>query len=265
MPSPLPGHPFYRNGLRLTKAEAQRPQSCNPCHQGAGYIQWEAWSHSKHGVIYSIEGDTGRAPTCQTCHMQGGDHNVITGWGELAVLPGNQDPEWAQYREAMFKYLQAVDPEGKPTPGMEGILSLKMLRGSLEERSVQREKMTRTCTQCHSRSYAVKHLNNTDQLIKETDKLMAQAIETVGDLYKRGILRPEKGQLNYPNIGMLYEARTPVEQTLRKMLISERADVIHGAFHMDPWFVTEGQAALKKSLLEIKHEAREMIRQAGSK
>ena len=36
---------------------------------------------------------------------------MITGWGELAVLPGNQDPEWAQYREAIFKYLQAMDPE----------------------------------------------------------------------------------------------------------------------------------------------------------
>ncbi len=249
---------------KFSKAEAQRPQSCNPCHQGLNYVQWDAWSHSKHGVIYSVEGDTGRAPTCQTCHMQEGDHSVMTGWGELALLTEGNDPEWAKYRSTIFKYLHALDPKGNPTPGLEGILSIKMLRGSLKEWTGQREKMIQTCTRCHSRSYAKMHLENADQLIKETDKLSAQAIETVADLYRRGILRPDKGQLNYPNIGIMYESRTLIELTLQKMLIEDRTSVIHGAFHMDPWFVTDGQAALKKSLLEIQLLAREMSQEAGA-
>ena len=95
---------------------------------------------------------------------------------------------------------------------------------------------------------------------------MAQAIETVADLYQRGILRAEKGQPAYPNLGVLYEARTPIEQDLYRMIIDQRGVLVHGAFHMDPSMVTgEGQAGLKQSLLDIRQQAGEMIRQAGSK
>lgn len=244
---------------KFSRAEAKRPEACLPCHQGVGYIQWDAWSHSKHGVIYAIEGDTGRAPSCRTCHMQAGDHGVMTGWGELAVLTESDDPAWQQDRAAIFKYLQAFDPDGNPTPVLEGALGAKMLRSSAKEWSDQRDRMTRTCTQCHSPSYARKALDHSDQLIRQTDRLVARAIETVADLYRRGILQPETGQPAYPNLGMLYEARTPIEQRLYRMVIDERGAVIHGAFHMDPCYVTwEGQGALKNSLLEIQAMAREM-------
>ena len=253
-------------GHTFSKAEARHPQACTPCHQGASYIQYDAWSRSKHGVIYAIEGDSGRAPTCQTCHMQKGDHAVITAWGELALLTDKHDAQWARYRTAIFKYLHALDAQGKPTPGLDAILSAKMLRGSLEQWTAEREKMIRTCSQCHGRNFARQNLEDTDRMLKEADKLVAQAIETVADLYRRGILRAEKGQPAYPNLGVLYEARTPIEQDLYRMIIDQRGVLVHGAFHMDPCFVTwEGQAALKQSLLSIRQQAKEMIRQAGSK
>ena len=251
---------------KFSKAEARRPQSCSPCHQGASYIQWDAWSKSKHGVIYAIEGDTGRAPTCQTCHMQKGDHAVLTAWGELALLTDKDDPEWARNRAAIFKYLGVYDADGNPTPGLDAVLSAKMLRSSRAQWSDQREKMIRTCAQCHSGNFAKTHLENTDQLLKEADGMVSQAIETVADLYRRGFIRPDKGQPNYPNLGVLYEARTPIEQDLYRMIIDQRGVLVHGAFHMDPCFVTwEGQAALKQSLLSIRHQAGEMIRQVESK
>lgn len=250
---------------KFSKVEAQNPQACNPCHQSASYIQYDAWSRSKHGVIYAIEGDSGRAPTCQTCHMQKGDHAVITAWGELALLTDKHDPEWAAYREAIFKYLHAYDAKGNPTPGLDGVLAAKMMRSSREEWSAEREKMTDTCAQCHGRTYAKQQLDGTDQLLKAADKKVSQAIETVADLYRRGILRAGKGQMNYPNIGLLYEAPTPIEQELYHMLIVQRALTVHGAFHNDPVQVTEGQAGLQRSLLDIRQQAKEMIRQAGSK
>lgn len=251
---------------KFSKAEARRPRSCSPCHQGASYIQWDAWSNSKHGVIYAIEGDTGRAPTCQDCHMQNGDHAVMTAWGELALLTDKDDPEWARCRAAIFKYLGVYDADGNPTPGLDAVLSAKMLRSSRAKWSDQREKMIRTCTQCHSRGFAQKHLENTDQLLKEADSQVSQAIETVADLYRRGIIRADKGQPNYPNLGVLYEARTPIEQDLYRMIIDQRGVLVHGAFHMDPCFVTwEGQAALKQSLLDIRQQAEELIRRAGTK
>ncbi len=249
---------------KFSKAEARRPRSCNPCHQAASYIQWEAWSKSKHGVIYAIEGDSGRAPTCQTCHMQQGDHSVITAWGELALLIDNHDPEWAGYREAIFKYLHAYDPQGHPTPGLDGVLAAKMMRSSPEQWAAEREKMTVTCTRCHGRTFAKTHLQNTDRLLKEADGKVAQAIETVADLYRRGILRADEGQMSYPNIGLLYEAPTPIEQELYHMLIVERGVTVHAAFHQNPVYVTEGQAGLQKSLLDIQQQAKEMIRQAES-
>jgi hydroxylamine dehydrogenase len=251
---------------KFSKAEAQRPQSCSPCHQGASYIQWDAWSKSKHGVIYAIEGDTGRAPTCQTCHMEEGDHGVLTAWGELALLTDKDDPDWARSRAAIFKYLGVYDADGNPTPGLDAVLSAKMLRSSHAQWSDQRDKMIRTCSQCHSGNFAKTHLENTDQLLKEADGMVSQAIETVADLYRRGIIRPGKGQPNFPNLGVLYEARTPIEQDLYRMIIDQRGVLVHGAFHMDPCFVTwEGQAALKQSLLSIRHQAGEMIRQADSR
>jgi hydroxylamine dehydrogenase len=252
-------------GHKFSKAEAQHPQACNPCHQGASYIQFDAWSRSKHGVIYAIEGDSGRAPTCQTCHMQEGDHAVMTAWGELALLTDKQDPQWARYRAAIFKYLHALDAQGNPTPGLDAILSAKMLRGSLAQWTAEREKMIRTCGQCHSRKFARQNLEDTDRMLKEADGLVAQAIETVADLYRRGILKAEKGQPAYPNLGVLYEARTPIEQDLYRMIIDQRGVLVHGAFHMDPSMVTgEGQAGLKQSLLDIRQQAKEMIRQAES-
>ena len=70
------------------KSEAQDPRACQTCHMGFDHPQWEMWSTSKHGTIWQIEGkDSKRAPTCQTCHMTGGDHNVITSWGFLALAP----------------------------------------------------------------------------------------------------------------------------------------------------------------------------------
>ena len=48
------------------------------------------YSSSKHGVRNALK-QTGAipehsaAPTCQTCHMQEGNHEVRTAWGFLAV------------------------------------------------------------------------------------------------------------------------------------------------------------------------------------
>jgi hypothetical protein len=39
------------------------------------------------------------APTCQTCHMDKGHHDVDTPWGFLAVrLPLSEDKQWVADR-----------------------------------------------------------------------------------------------------------------------------------------------------------------------
>jgi len=77
--------------------EARQPQACQTCHMGFDHPQWEMYSSSKHGVRYLLKQnktlpETVAAPTCQTCHMQKGNHAVKTAWGFLAVrLPMPED------------------------------------------------------------------------------------------------------------------------------------------------------------------------------
>jgi hydroxylamine dehydrogenase len=79
----------------FSKKEAQQPQACETCHMGFDHPQWEMYSTSKHGTIWQIEGKGGkRAPTCQTCHMSGGDHKVMTSWGFLALRLPEVDKDW---------------------------------------------------------------------------------------------------------------------------------------------------------------------------
>jgi hydroxylamine dehydrogenase len=84
--------------------EAKQPQACETCHMGFDHAQWEMYSSSKHGVRYDLKQRKvlpadAAAPTCQTCHMQEGNHEVRTAWGFLAVrLPLPTDPRWAADR-----------------------------------------------------------------------------------------------------------------------------------------------------------------------
>ncbi len=80
--------------------EARSPQACETCHMGFDHPQWEMYSASKHGVRNELKQKhllpaNAAAPTCQTCHMQEGNHEVRTAWGFLAVrLPLPEDKTW---------------------------------------------------------------------------------------------------------------------------------------------------------------------------
>lgn len=249
---------------KFSKAEAKKPEACRTCHMGFDHPQWEMWSNSKHGSIYAIEGDSGRAPTCQTCHMADGDHGVITSWGFLALRLPEDDQEWMGYRATILKGLHVLDPDGKPTARLDVVKAGKVARLTKEEWQASRDKMLANCGKCHSSGYAKAQLAEADQMIKEADKLMAQAIEIVADLYKRGIIKPEAGKAAYPDMLTFYDAMTPIEQTLYVMFLEHRMRAFQGAFHMNPDYVTwYGLAELKKDLVEIKEEAERMIKASG--
>lgn len=199
---------------KFSKAEAQRPEACRTCHMGFDHPQWEMWSSSKHGVIYLTEGDTGRAPKCQTCHVQDGDHGVMTSWDFLALRLPEDDPEWMADRVTLLKGLHVLDPQGNPTPRLDVVKAGKVARLTKEEWQAERDKMAKVCTQCHSEKYARTNLQNADQMIKEADKLMAEAIRIVADLYDKEIIQPEAGKAAYPDLLTFYDTITPIEQTL---------------------------------------------------
>jgi len=248
--------------------EAQQPQACQTCHMGFDHPQWEMYSASKHGVRALLKQngtlpESVAAPTCQTCHMQDGDHGVMTGWGFLAVrLPMPDDPQWAADRATILQALGVLDPEGKPTARLEAVKAADMARLTEDAFQTQRKKMLKTCNQCHSGNFAKKELEKGDELIKHADRLMAEAIRIVADLYKDGVLeKSESYAYAFPDLLTFHDAPTPIEQRLFVMYLKHRMRAFQGAFHANPdyalWY---GWSELQQDIRDIRRMAAELRR-----
>ncbi|MCS7181635.1 MAG: hypothetical protein NZ869_00755 [Thermoanaerobaculum sp.] len=251
--------------------EARQPQACQTCHMGFDHPQWEMYSTSKHGVRYLLKQskvlpETVAAPTCQTCHMPDGDHEVRTAWGFLAVrLPLPEDKQWAEDQVTILKALGVLDPQGKPTPRLELVKKADVARLSHEAFTREREKMLRVCQQCHSPAFAQDHLKRGDEMIRESDRLLAEAIREVARLYQEGVLqKPEHYAFPFPDLLTFHDAPTPIEQRLFVMHLEHRMRAFQGTFHANPdyalWY---GWSELKRDLAEIKQMAEELRRAKG--
>jgi hypothetical protein len=252
----------------FSKKEAQQPQACQTCHMGFDHPQWEMYSASKHGVRALLKQgqvlpESVAAPTCQTCHMQEGDHEVMTGWGFLAVrLPLPEDKQWAADRVTILQGLGVLDPKGNPTARLEVVKAAALARLTQEDWQKQRDKMLKTCNGCHSLNFAKAELEKGDQMIKAADGLMAEAIRTVAGLYKDGLLaKPESYANAFPDLLTFHDAPTTIEQTLFVMFLEHRMRTFQGTFHANPdyalWY---GWSEMRRDLSEIKRGAEELRR-----
>ena len=239
------------------KSEAQDPRACQTCHMGFDHPQWEMYSTSKHGTIWQIEGKSGkRAPTCQTCHMSGGDHNVITSWGFLALRLPEEDKDWLNDRVSILQALGVLDEKGDPTARLDLVKAGKVARLTKEDFQKERDKMIKVCSQCHSASYAKGQLDAGDMVVKDIDKIMAEAIRMVQGLYRDGTLKKPADWTFAPDLLQFYEAKSAIEQDLYVMFLEYRMRAFEGAFHMNPdymhWY---GWAPMKETLQKMKDEA----------
>jgi hypothetical protein len=247
-------------------AEARSPQACQTCHMGFDHPQWEMYSSSKHGVRALLKQagvlpETAAAPTCQTCHMQKGDHEVRTAWGFLAVrLPMPEDKAWAADRAVILQALGVLDPEGKPTARLEVVKAADVARLTQESWQAERDEMTGICRQCHSLNFAKGELAKGDDLIKAADSLMAEAIRIVAGLYKDGILpKPASYAYPFPDLLTFHDAPTEIEQELFVMYLEHRMRAFQGSFHANPdYAIWYGWSELKRSLGRISALAADM-------
>lgn len=246
--------------------EAQQPQACQTCHMGFDHPQWEMYSGSKHGVRYLLKQnktlpEAVAAPTCQTCHMQEGNHAVRTAWGFLAVrLPLPEDKQWAADQTTILQALGVLDPSGKPTPRLDVVKAADVARLTQEDWQKERDKMLKTCNQCHSANFAKGELEKGDQMIKDADRLLAKAIHIIADLYKDGILqKPKNYAYAFPDLLAFHDAPTVIEQKLFVMHLEHRMRTFQGTFHANPdyalWY---GWSEMQRSLAEIKESATEL-------
>jgi hydroxylamine dehydrogenase len=249
--------------------EAKQPQACQTCHMGFDHPQWEMYSSAKHGVRYMLKQnkvlpENTAAPTCQSCHMQKGNHEVRTAWGFLAVrlpMPEN-DAVWKEDRTTILQALGVLDPAGKPTARLTVVKDIQLARLTQEDWQKERDKMISTCNQCHSVNFAKSELEKGDRIIKEADHLMAEAIRIVANLYKGGALaKPKNYASAFPDLLTFHDAPTPIEQRLFVMLLEHRNRTFQGVFHASPdyafWY---GWSEMQRDLTEIKHMAEEMRR-----
>lgn len=243
--------------------EARQPQACQTCHMGFDHPQWEMYSSSKHGVRYLLKQnkvlpDTVSAPTCQTCHMPEGNHEVRTAWGFLAVrLPMPEDKQWAEDRATILQALNVLGPEGNTTSRLLVVQGAQVARLNQEDWQKERDKMVAACAQCHSSNFAKAELEKGDRMIREADHLMAEAIRVVAGLYKDGVLsKPESYEFAFPDVLAFHDAPTPIEQKLFVMFSEHRMRAFQGAFHSNPdyafWY---GWSELQRALTEIKYMA----------
>lgn len=246
--------------------EAQQPQACQTCHMGFDHPQWEMYSSSKHGVRHGLKqlgilSENAAAPTCQTCHMQDGDHEVRTPWGFLAVrLPLPEDPQWKADQITILQALGVLDLEGNPTARMEVIRAAQVARLTQEDFDHERNKLVKACKQCHSESFARAEMAKGDDIIREVDYLLAQAIRIIASLYADGLLvKPDSYASAFPDLLTFHDAPTTIEHRLFEMHLKHRMRAFQGAFHANPdytlWY---GWSEMVRDLAEIKHMAAEM-------
>lgn len=246
--------------------EASQPQACQTCHMGFDHPQWEMYSSSKHGVRYLLKQngtlpESVAAPACQTCHMDGGNHEVRTAWGFLAVrLPMPDDKQWAADRATILQALGVLDPSGQPTGRLEVVKAADVARLTHEAWQKERDRMLKICNDCHSLNFARGELEKGDQMIKQADRVMAEAIRIVSGLYKDAVIAKPKGYGHeFPDLLTFHDAPTIVEQRLFVMFLKHRMRTFQGSFHANPdyalWY---GWSELQQDLTEIKWLAEEM-------
>jgi hydroxylamine dehydrogenase len=246
--------------------EARQPQACQTCHMGFDHPQWEMYSSSKHGVRYLLK-QSGKlpestpAPTCQTCHMQKGDHEVRTAWGFLAVkLPMPEDTQWAADQGTIMQALGLLDPQWNPTARVNLARVAQIARLNKSDWQKEREKMLGACKQCHSATFAYTELLKGDEMIQVADNLLAEGIRVVSELYKDNLLiKPDNYKYPLPDLLTFHDAPSPIEQKLWVMLLEHRMRTFQGTFHNNPdyalWY---GWSELKRDLTEIRAMAAEL-------
>ena len=168
------------SGHMFSAREAKKPEACLPCHIG-NHPSYEAYYHSKHGALYKMRGPDSGAPTCATCHMNNGDHKLMTSWGFFGIRPGEKDKEHAKYQKPVIRALKTLGP----------ILAPQSTRASSKEWNKLRADMISVCSDCHSASFAKRHLERGDAVVKQANKIAAKTILAAEELRFKKVLSRE--------------------------------------------------------------------------
>ncbi|MBE0522227.1 MAG: hypothetical protein IBX39_08210 [Candidatus Methanoperedenaceae archaeon] len=236
--------------------EARQPEACATCHMGLDHDQIEYYRTSKHGVITGLDRNTTRAPTCVTCHADGGTHDVSQGITLGTVSQG--------------AFISDRNSGNDYVTDQYGIVQRSITR---EDFNAGRASMLSICSRCHSESFARDVLEGADEIKRQSDAKVGEAIKIISDLYNDGLLdpMPENRPLN-PVTGnkltltghQTYSNTSGIEAEFFEMYKYALIHAWKGAYHMNPdyahWY---GWAQLNLDLDKIKAEDRRLRRLAA--
>ncbi len=177
---------------RFSLVQARKPETCGECHIGPDHPQIEMYLESKHGNIYTANGDEWNwnyksgdpppfsAPTCATCHMSAtitsgkATHNVSErlSWESQAPFSVRTQEYW-----------------GKKT---------------WQEK---REGMLGVCYQCHSKSFADRYLLTADLVNLQYNEIWEETIRWAKLLRKYNVIKTDvlefdgQAQTSWPKEG----------------------------------------------------------------
>jgi len=207
----------------FNREEAKEPEACKKCHTGLAGPHDEMYASSLHGTIYAVDKNAVRAPSCASCHMHRGTHNVSFGvvydsWGN----PVNKD--------------------GK-------------LLSKEEQEEVRKGMVKEVCFQCHIKSLTLERFELADTVKQRAKALLDEAEKVIRELEQEGIL--PKGVVLGRN--QLYQGPSRIEAIYYRMSQFQNVYTWKGAYHFSADFAHwYGWAHLQMSLVEIKDEARKL-------
>jgi len=164
------------------------------------------------------------------------------------------DKQWASDRAVILQALGMFGPDTKPTARLNVVKAADVARLTKKDWQKERDKMLRTCNQCHPLSLSTEHLERGDQMIKKADHLLAEAIRIVAELYKDGIFdKPEIYPYPFPDLLEFHDSPNEIEQKLFEMFYKHRTRAFQGTFHQNPDYAElYGWSEMRRGLDEIK-------------
>jgi hydroxylamine dehydrogenase len=237
----------------FSAAEARRPEACATCHNGVDHNEFENYVLSKHGTVYETLGKSGwnfevplkdaitkgryTAPTCQFCHFEAQgefSHNLV------------KKVRWAF----------------NPTLAIADNLNHPWFQG-------RKEDWVKTCSNCHSASFAEAYLTTADKGTIEGLKVEQEAKKVVEALHKDGLLPGQKTNRPAPpkpeqdaagGFFQLFWAKgnnpSHVERVYADMWEHDLIKLYKGLFHANPggFTYTEGWSELMRDYAVIMDE-----------
>jgi hypothetical protein len=226
-------------------AEARHPETCGQCHMGPDHPQIEIFLESKHGNIYSAEGDSWnwtaddwragvdyRAPTCAGCHMS-----------SAPGLPATHDVSSRLSWEL-------ETPVSGYTNNKANNLGIEISDGSTWQE--KRGRMKTVCRQCHYYEWVDNYYEQADIAVELYNEKYLEAKQIVDDLYDEGLITATPFD-------------EPIEFKLYEMWHHEGRRARMGAFMQAPDYVQwHGFYELLKDKVEIEEMAEEIRSQAAA-